>query len=290
MTFFLSSPALNLGPASIKLHPDIARVALMGWQLCPTTRSRKGMFNGYIDAATSCIETLERWFHVYPNSNWVVIPQRSGVWALDLDVPSPDHNCNGIAAFSELCAPHGALRPQPHGRSGGGGSLLVFRDEGHSIWTKTGTPAPGIDPRARRAAFTIAPSVHRRGGHYRWRIAPWEIEPPPAPPWLLDAVRPPSTPAFSIQSCLPTENRAQRTLARAADVINRAMPGCRNDTLNRQAFLLGGLVASGFLDEKIVVTTLYSASRHAGLTDAECRSTIRSGFTAGHRRPLQAAR
>jgi Bifunctional DNA primase/polymerase, N-terminal len=156
------------------LDPDIERLAMLGWRLYPSTRSRKGMFKGYVRAATADLSTLDEWSRKYPGCNWSVIPQGSGIWALDVDVPSPDHVADGVAALRELCARHGDLPRRPHGRSGGDGHLLVFRDAGHPIRTKTGTPVPGIDPRAGRVPFTVAPSIHHRGGRYRWVVPPWD--------------------------------------------------------------------------------------------------------------------
>jgi hypothetical protein len=82
----------------MQLDPDIERLARLGRRLYPSTRSRKGMFNGYIDAATSDRSTLVQWAEQYPGCNWSVIP-----WALDLDTPSLDHAADGVSALRELC-------------------------------------------------------------------------------------------------------------------------------------------------------------------------------------------
>src|SRR5690348_7022579 len=102
------------------LPQDILRLALLGWRLYPSTRSRKAMFSGYIQAATSDLATLEAWAWQYRGCNWAVIPQGSGVWALDVDIPSPSHAADGVAALQALCAENGSLPRCPHGRSGGG--------------------------------------------------------------------------------------------------------------------------------------------------------------------------
>lgn len=270
------------------LHPDVARLAHLGWRLYPCAPSRKGMLKGYTDAATSDFCTLERWCREYPRCNWAVVPEGSGVWALDVDAPSPDHTADGVAALRGLCDRHGPLPPRPHGRSGGGGHLLVFRDAGHPIRAKTGTPAPGLDPRAGRAAFTIAPSVHRRGGRYRWVVAPWELEPPTAPGWLLDALGPPPAAPAPERSFAPTGDRALRHLDRVSRTVVCAAPGGRNAALNRAAFSAGRWVGAGLLHERDAAAALYDAARAAGLDDAEIRGTLRSGLLAGARRPVEA--
>jgi hypothetical protein len=270
------------------LDPDIERLAMLGWRLYPSTRSRKGMFKGYVRAATADLSTLDEWSRKYPGCNWSVIPQGSGIWALDVDVPSPDHVADGVAALRELCARHGDLPRRPHGRSGGDGHLLVFRDAGHPIRTKTGTPVPGIDPRAGRVPFTVAPSIHHRGGRYRWVVPPWDIAPPAAPEWLLQKLAPPVPPQMPARPTLPTEDRARWALMRAVNSVLEAAPGQRNTTLNCQAFTIGGFVGAGLICEGLAVTALYRAGRYAGLDDGESKATVRSGFEAGLKHPLEA--
>jgi hypothetical protein len=91
-------------------------------------------------------------------------------------------------------------------------------------------------------------------------------------------------------------SRAQRYLHAAlagelADVA-RAQPGTRNHTLNRAAFRLGQLAASGLATLDELAPQLLDAARHAGLPDSEATTTIASGLTAGHQhpRPHEAAR
>src|SRR4051794_29605083 len=96
------------------------------------------------------------------------------------------------------------------------------------IRTKTGTPAPGLDPRAGRMPFTVAPSVHRRGGAYRWVVPPWDLEPPTAPAWLLDQLAPPVTAQRPARLPVLTEGRARHVLMRSERAILDAPPGQRN--------------------------------------------------------------
>ncbi len=269
----------------MKLHPSVEFLARLGWRLYPSTRSRKGMFKGYIDAATSDLSTLSQWAQQYPESNWSVIPEGSGIWALDVDVPSPDHAANGVGAIRELCRTFGKLPPCPYGRSGGGGHLLVFRDAGHPIRTRTGTPAPGLDPRASRVPFTVEPSIHRRGGRYHWVVAPWDLEPPVAPDWLLKQLAPPPRLSMARATTEIGKGRAANCMVRAVRRVLDARPGERNATLNRECFLLGRLVGSGRIEPNASLASLYRAARWVGLNDSECRATIRSGFEAGLRHP-----
>ena len=266
---------------------DVERLALLGWRLFPSTRKRKGMFKGYVDRATHDLDTLGGWAREYPGCNWGVIPGGSGVWALDVDCPSPDHAADGVAALRDLCALHGALPSRPHGRSGGGGHLLVFRDAGHPIRSATGTPAPGIDPRAGRVSFTVAPSIHRNGKSYRWVVAPWEMEAPVAPEWLLEALKPPPAPALPARAFAPTSDRAVRAIMKSAHMVCDAAPGTRNGTLHRRAVFVGGFVGAGALGRAEAERELIAIGMAAGQSRAEATSTVRSGLAAGERRPLE---
>ncbi|MGH8792627.1 MAG: AAA family ATPase, partial [Stackebrandtia sp.] len=73
--------------------------------------------------------------------------------------------------------------------------------------------------------------------------------------------------------------------------VAAANDGQRNDTLNAAAFSLGQLVASGVLDERLVVDALTAAAGTAGLdVDANCgprgiAKTVASGLAAGVRHP-----
>lgn len=271
----------------MSLHPDIERVALLGWRCVPVTPRRSGFWKGYINDATTDLDTLERWARAYPRCNWSVIPEGSGVWALDVDVPSDDHMADGTAWLRAMVERHGQLPRGPHGRSGGGGHLFVFRDTGAPIKRQSGYPAPGIDPRAARVQFTIAPSRHSRGGLYRWALAPWDAPPPEAPAWLLAAVAPPPPKPLPKRPRVPTTDVARRSLARALDAIASAASGTRNATLNRQAFVAARWIASGLLDETEAVAALYAAGRAVGLPDPEVRTTIKSGVLAGLRHPIE---
>lgn len=61
--------------------------------------------------------------------------------------------------------------------------------------------------------------------------------------------------------------------------------GGRNDRLNIAAFSVGTLVGAGVYDRSEAEAVLLSAGMQTGLTEQECRSTIRSGLDAGIEKP-----
>ena len=270
------------------LHPEIERIALLGWRCVTSSASKKGLWRGYIDHATSDLEQLERWEHEWPGCCWKVIPQGSGVWGLDVDRAGTEHANDGILALKELVEQNGPLPARPHGKSPSGGHLLVFKNAGHPIKCQSGWPRPGIDPRAGRNAFTVAPSTMAKGP-YRWVLAPWEVSPPVAPKWLLDMLAPPPEPPRPSVPHIPTSDKARAALSRALGLVMDAGEGGRNDTLNRQSYRVGRYVAAGLISENEAVEALYAAARQIGLPHLEIKATLQSAFRSAASRPMEAS-
>jgi hypothetical protein len=266
------------------LHPDIERVAILGWRLYPRTpRGKSACFKSATDAATSDLDTLERWSRDYPGCGWRVVCEGSGIFALDVDAPSPDHAADGLAAMAALVERYGPIPARPMTRSGGGGCALFFRDTGQRITGKTGTPRPGIDPRRGRLSVTIPPTIHHRTGvTYRWVTPPWELTPPAAPDWLLTLIAEPEerAPVFDPGD---TTAAARGVLIRSIGNVLSAGEGGRNDRLNREAYVVGIRVGRGLLSEQEAAAALVSAAHQIGLPRPEAAATIRSGLRAGQR-------
>lgn len=279
------------------LHPDLERLALLGWALFPcSSRGRAALWKGANMDATHDLDTLERWQNAHPGCNWQAVAGPSGFFALDLDVPSAGgHAACGVSAFAALVAAHGPLPRQPRLRSGGGGLALFFSHRaGEAVSGRTGHPRPGIDPRRGPLAITLPPSRHLRTREpYRWLpgLAPWEVDPPPAPPWLLELLAPPPQAPlppradFEVQSVF-----AAKALDNAARKVAAAGSGSRNFTLYGQACWVGRWIGAGLLDEGYAARELIAAARAAGLEDGEIPGTVRSGFRRGRRDPVEGER
>ena len=100
----------------------------------------------------------------------------------------------------------------------------------------------------------------------------------------------PPTPARDTTRHRPLPSRGRDAWARAAldgeaDAVRDALVGSRNQTLNRAAFCLGQIVATGALDATAVETVLVDSALHAGLGEREARRTLRSGLDAGMAHP-----
>lgn len=261
---------------------DIERVALLGWKIYPcSSSSRAGCFEGAHLAATDDLNIIAKWTREYTRCNWRVVFGKSGLWGLDLDVPSATHKYDGIRALADLVRTHGPIPPRPQARSGGGGLGLFFQHVGERLRGEGNLPAPGIDPRRGAQSQTIPPSIHIVTRlPYRWINAPWEITPPIGPQWLSRLLEPPPDPQWK-HAPVDTSDQARRRMFRAAMAVMDAQPGSRNDVLNRRSYQMGRMIGAGLLDEKEVVDLFYGAARTAGLDHAEVRETIRSGIRSG---------
>jgi hypothetical protein len=116
--------------------------------------------------------------------------------------------------------------------------------------------------------------------------------PAPLPGWIAALLDPgPAAPASGRTVSIPDGAQAPAyalaALHEEARLVADAVPGTRNDTLNRAAFSLGQLAAAGLLPPLTVITALSDAAERAGLPEGEARRTIRSGMTAGARKPRQ---
>jgi bifunctional DNA primase/polymerase-like protein len=173
------------------LPTDIKRLALLGWRLYPASRRNKAAcIKDPGASATFDLDKLQAWTRAFPDCNWRMVCEGSGVWALDVDVPPEDHDADGVAALADLVKRHSPIPPRPMTRSGGGGLALFFRHSGEPIHGATGWPVPGINPRRGKLSVTVPPSIHVRTRRpYVWAVAPWEVSPPDAPGWLLPARR-----------------------------------------------------------------------------------------------------
>lgn len=137
-------------------------------------------------SGTTDPKTIEFWWQIVPRANVAVVCHQ--ILVLDVDVRRGGH-----LTFARLCHEHGALpRGVARQYSGhGDGSFHVFFER-PSFETRGKLPG-GIDIITGNQCVTVAPSVHRRGGSYRWMVPPAKPL-QPLPLWLLGLVRAPAAP------------------------------------------------------------------------------------------------
>jgi len=230
--------------------------------------------------ATTTPAVIRAWWNKYPQANvGIATGPVSGLLVIDLDLRHGGHP-------DKLPGP---IPRTPKVRTGGGGwHFYLAWPHGLTRLPKNLPGDPGVDLKGMGGYVVAPPSCHVSGGLYRWVVPPAEVPPAPCPEWLLEAISktqmprpsPPVKPG-SMGSWGTAYGRAalRHELARLA----QAPVGDRNNALNRAAFALGKLTASGHLEEGRIVDLLVNVALQTGLDLREVERTIRSGLTAGMR-------
>ncbi len=275
---------------------------LRGWHVfpCAVGGKRPALRGNWQELATASPDQVRDWWSRAPYNIGIACgPSRLVVIDLDLarDVTGDDDLADG-ALFPLSGADRLSRLAREHGERYPGGTYVVDTPSGgcHLYFS-------AADGRARNSAGVLGPHIDvRAGGGYvvgagsriggqAYTARNGVREPAPLPSWLgrLVAEAPAALPVPAPR--LPVADLAQgRAYAMAAlraetSRVAAAVPGTRNDTLNRAAFSLGQLVAAGLLPPVPVITGLISAAMYAGLPEEEAVRTVRSGMTGGARKP-----
>lgn len=228
--------------------------------------------NGLTEASTDP-GTVTAWWQRWPGASV------GGLTGVVFDVCDVDGPEGAAAVASLLGACHGVA---PLVRTGSGGWHLIFAPTGLGNRVRF---LPGTDWRGIGGYVVLPPSQHVTGNRYAFiRQADSELPAVPAP--LLAALTPaPTTPRATQPPTVARLGYGPAALAREAAQLAGVKTGGRNHALNRAAFSLGQLVATGHLSETEVSEHLTAAAMRAGLTEAEACRTIASGLAAGQRYP-----
>lgn len=272
-------------------------------------------------AASNIPAVVDEWWQRWPTANVGISCKPSRLVAIDLDVKHthpPDRvlpaelgldditPTNGVDLFAQVNARIGNGQQQTRiVRTATAGLHVVYRDDvGYK--SSAGTRPDGtltglgwsIDVRAVNG-YVVAPgSVTADGSYELVRDQP----PASVPAWLdrwlaITGHRADRMPArASTGAALPdlTGDRTTRwvlgALRRECELVagTPAADGGeagRNVQLNRAAYVIGGLLHTGAVDETTAAAALVDAGLAAGLTEAEARKTVRSGLTAGQLKP-----
>lgn len=205
---------------------------------------------GWKDASTDP-ERIRAWWRAYPQANvGLVTGAASGLLVVDVDGPA------GLAAAGE----RGGYPVAPTVRTGRGRHIYLRLPPG-DIRNRAGFLAATY-LRATGGYVVAPPSVHASGAVYAWEITPDQAPLPAAPGWLLPLITRPDRAAAGREvgpqqagppaegpaagGTLPAGERQQRYAEAALEHelarLAQALPGTRNDALNRAAYSLGRLI------------------------------------------------
>ncbi|OEJ36282.1 DNA primase [Streptomyces agglomeratus] len=223
---------------------------------------------------------------------------------------------NGFHTLGVLAAMRGAVSPADDDstlrvRTPSGGLHVWYRDDGGRLWQCSAGSGSGralawqVDVRA-HGGYIVAPGTVTPTGVY---VPVGDVRVPAAlPAWLARELERtghlPSSP-FSARGPRPVPPRARQAVIAAGGgrrAADRFLAGALADVdacaalpegaafsekLNRAAYTAGGLVAGGYLTEAQVVRALQDASERARPgQQRRCRAIIRSGLSAGLKRPV----
>ncbi|MBQ1089179.1 bifunctional DNA primase/polymerase [Streptomyces sp. B93] len=262
------------------LRPRSKRPALHGEKACTRTGPcAHGHLKWEQRATTDPDRIRAAWSHAPFNVGIATGP--SGLLVVDLDTPehkgswdAPD----GATTFEALCERAGHAVPHTYRvRTTSGGTHLYFTTpDGVRLASTAGTVAASVDTRA-WGGYVVGAGSILPTGTYEPLSGP---ETAAVPSWLLSILQPAPKPSQVPSTAALGQSRRYADVALANETRNvaTAQVGEREATLFRAARALGRFVAWGDLPRHVVEQALQEGGETAGLTAAECRSTLRSAL------------
>lgn len=161
---------------------------MFGWPVLPLLARRKepagDLVKNGVTEATTDIETITTWYHVYPEAN-------VGLAATKFIVLDEDPRNGGDDTRAALEAKHGRLPHTVRQLTGSGGAHYLFLPiPGVQL---RGSLGDGLDLKSTGGYIAAAPSIHPNGIEYCWDAGahPSETALATAPDWLVNlAVKP----------------------------------------------------------------------------------------------------
>ncbi len=278
-------------------------LVLQGWPIFPCDPATKAplVVGGFKAATTDERKIRARWERWPQAMIGVPTGQACGFWALDLDLRADGRD--GIAQMTLMEDSHGTLPRGPVALTPSGGRHHFFRyDADRPITNRSGRLPFGIDVRGNGGYICVAPSVRADGAAYCWEVSPDDVNFPDAPDWLIDLLAsPPSnicntevTPetgaALDSVPAMGLDNPRLQAWVESAfrqeiKALAHCIEGRRNEQLNRSAFAIYQLVASGWIKDDEAHTALLDAAAACGVLKDDGRkrvlATIASGKHAG---------
>ncbi len=150
-----------------------------GWYVFPLRpRDKRPLTANGLDAATTNIDTIRRWWAKTPDANIGLNCGKSGLAVVDLD---KHEKFDGLQEWDALTARQHISPHTSTSLTGGGGKHLLFKiPECVEIKSSVGRLAPGIDIRAAGGYIVLPPSIHPSGKAYEWADESTKIEQLPA--------------------------------------------------------------------------------------------------------------
>jgi hypothetical protein len=234
--------------------------------------------HGLKDATTDETQIRAWWArHPFADVGWAVPAE---YLIVDLD---HKHGADGATEFMarEGAHPDGVMTPQASTPSGG--RHLVYATNGFFFRNRVDTSA-AIDLRT-IGGYVVLPCANNG----RQWLKPLSTPLAPAPKWTASA--PTATAAAPLQAPKPFTGEtpyARAALEKACLAIRTAPNGAQQDTLNKEAFSVGGLVGAGDLELETAfaaLTAAASAMPAYGAPWGDLNAKVRRSLEDGIREP-----
>jgi putative DNA primase/helicase len=207
----------------------------------------------------------------FPDANVGLDCEKSGYLVVDVD---------DEGAWKRLLADVGVEEPQTLTVRTAKGRHLYFQNPG-GLGNRP--LAVGVDVRGEGGYVVTVGS--RVSGHL-YAFDDVEVAIAQAPEWMKQRLAQPPSRTIACDERARPLALDQGVLARCIARVREAEIGTRNETLNRSAYTLGGLLGRDGVDAHGVPAQLLRAALDAGLPEDEALATISSGLQAGLARPL----
>jgi hypothetical protein len=231
-------------------------------------------------------EKVRQWWTARPNALIGMACGPSGIVAIDVDVKD---GRDGWGAIDALMREHGELPGTRTSETPTGGAHMLYRaPDGFEFAPSAGKIGVGVDIRA-GWSYIILPPSKAEHGEYTWLVDQRTTVLPEA--WAKALQKPKPQPVAPENR--PVINRANRygvaALNNETDIVAKAKPGQRNDTVTRSAFKVGTIADQCGIAGAQAETMFAWAVSHWG-DEAEARKASGSfwrAFEAGRREPRQ---
>ncbi len=257
-----------------------------GWPVFPVGANKHPLTqHGVLDATTDST-VIGEWWCRWPNAvTSISTGERSGVVALDIDM-RPDLN-----GFDTLEVDIGvSIHPEtPTSHTPKGGCHLLFAWPGHFVKTVAGKLGRGLDIRGDGGSVMLPPGPGRFWDPHVGINTPLA----PMPAWMIVGYRPRQLDQTARPVVrLPLSHYGEAALDAAVDRIVTAPNGRQRDTVNREVFAIGGLVAGGVIPSALALEALHWAAHrivtyypHRPWRAPEIDKIVDAAFLDGLRHP-----
>jgi hypothetical protein len=210
-----------------------------------------------------------------------------------------------VSELKKLVQSHEQWPAHPIVDSPGGGEHHIFLNTCRLGNSAGGFRGLGIDIRG-FGGYIVAPGTANQNGRWAPRAGTPDLiqavqdgSLPNVPDWVVDLIkqtdRDQPTLAdilqFPVRPGSADTNHINVIVRNEVDRVKSSPTGTRNETLNKAAFTIGGLLHTGMLDIGQAYHQLYVAAIACGLAegadgDRAIRATIESGLAAGQHQPF----